>query len=465
MVAVAAAGWKAARLVGGVVLLAAMAAMPVAAAAPGAPGPAPVYREVLPNGLTLLVRPSPANDVVAVEVYLRGGVRYEAPDRLGVSGLVQRTLLKGTRTRSAAEIARESESAGAFLEALTGVEYLRVSLRTTVAGLDRGLAVLFDVLRNPTFPEEELERERQVALREIAARDDRPIDMAIWELLSLAYGDGHPYAHFPLGTAETLRRVTRDDVVRWHRQVYVPNNVVMAVVGRVDPRELSRRVRQALGDWEAAPLPGEWQTPPAMPGWERDLRRHVSRPAEAAWIVVGFPVPGFGSRSTAAVDVLANILGGGMSSRLFREVRQARGLAYAVGSSYRSFQGPSLLLGYLGTPPARAEEALQAMIEEFRRVAREGVSEEELRLAKTRLRGGYLIDHETNKEQASYLAWYELLGGGYQRDTTYPDEIDAVTAEQLREIARQAVARYAAVTVGARAAKGAEGEGQGEWRR
>ncbi|HID11435.1 MAG TPA: insulinase family protein [Candidatus Latescibacteria bacterium] len=231
---------------------------------------------------------------------------------------------------------------------------------------------------------------------------------------------------------------SRGQVVDWYRKFHVPNNMVLAAVGNFPEGEFSEMVRETLGSLPQGPLPdpaaGE---PPVRAEPEEAFER---RESQAVWVALGYPAPPLTDRGYAAMEVLDAILGGSMDSRLFVSVRDTRGLAYQVGSSYIAMGSPSLFLVYLGTRPEQFEEAKAVALGEVERMAEEPVLEEELRAAKTFLKGTFLMSQERNIDQAALLARFELMGLGYGFVEEYPELIEAVTREEVQRAAREYLA-------------------------
>jgi predicted Zn-dependent peptidase len=423
------------------------AAAPGPAAAGGAEGVAPVIRRVLNNGLTVLVKPNSANDVVAVKLFLRMGAFYEPPQQRGVSIMMQKLLTRGTTSRDARQLDEAVESLGASIRAgLEGDDYGSVTLSTTVAGLEESLAVLLDVIQHPTFPESELVKERQMTLDRLSASGDQPTTSAYVNYLRLFYGD-LPYGTTPADYARVIAGLTREDLLNWYRKVYIPNNMVLSIVGRVDPAQLLARLEKTLGGLAAgAPLrPAE----PAAPHIEQDRATVLARPTQASFIILGYPAPELRSADRPAMELLHWILGGsGMGSRLFTRLRDERGLAYSVSTGYVPNEGPSNLFAFMATAPANLEAAKAGLIAEFQRLRDEPVTVAELESAKKAVRGSYLVQHESNAAQGDFLGRYELLGLGYRYDEQYPDQIDRVTAPDIQRVARQYLTHYTLSVVG-----------------
>ncbi|HHY46842.1 MAG TPA: insulinase family protein [Firmicutes bacterium] len=411
----------------------------MAGAGHGAATTQKVVKTVFDNGLTLLVKPNPANDVVAVSVFLRMGSAYEPGQLRGISAMMQRVITRGTTTRSSKDIAVETESVGASLGAGSSFDWGSVSLMTTRAGLRKGIEVFLDVIQHPGFPREEVDKEKMMALQQIAAMKDQPFNAALMKFLEGFYGD-HPYATLPLGTAETVSALTREDLVEWYRKIYVPNNMVVTIVGNVDPGEMARTFGETLGKLPKGELPE--MVAGALPPKDKSRESYERKDTQALFLVLGYPAPDIMSPDGPAMDVLNAVLGAGMSSRLFVELRDKKGLAYAVNSGYQKLDGPSTVFAFMATAPGNYKQARDGIVAEFKRLAEEYVPYEELEAAKRFVKGTYLMSHETNAAQGSFLGRYEILGLGYEYDELYPELIDRVTAADIKRIAGEYFAHY-----------------------
>lgn len=399
-----------------------------------------VVKQVLDNGITLIVKPNPANEVVSVQALIRMGAIYEPQGKRGISKLMQQVLLKGTTTRSAKAIVLATESVGASIDAgLADSGYGNVSLKTTLAGLEQSLPVFLDVLKNPAFPPQEFAKEKQLMLQQLTASNDRPATAAYLNFRSLFYG-GHPVGKRPEEIANMVESLTRDDLADWYERTYIPNNMVISVVGKVEPERMIKIFRDALGEWKNGRLPAI--TTATVPSFDEDRQVIKTRDSRALFMILGYPAPDIYSGDYPAMTVINYILGGDMGSRLFVELRDKKGLAYNVSTEYYPSNYPSNIYAFIATTPANYRAAREGILQEFRRLTTEPVSPEELKNAKQAIKGSFLMGHETNASQGRYLGSYELLGLGYQYDQAYPGIIDNVTAEDIERVARKYFSHY-----------------------
>ncbi|MGE5604596.1 MAG: M16 family metallopeptidase [Bacteroidota bacterium] len=400
---------------------------------------ATVIKKVFANGLTLLIKPNPANEVVAVNLMLKMGLNYEPLDKLGISSLLQRVLTKGTATMSAAAIAEKTEATGSSIGAGIGAGSGNVTLRTTVSGLESSLPIFLDLVQNPSFPEEEVAKEKMIRIQQLAALDDQPTNIVFNNYFTLLYGD-HPQGALPEKIVETTAGLTREDLVSWHRRTYVPENMVVSVVGKVEPETIIASFAQTLGKLPKGSEPLKlWDQVPAK---DRNLISVKEKNIEGLFLVLGYPAPDHRSEDAPIMDVLTEILGGGMGSRLFRELRDKQGLAYSVNSGYWKTEVGSSIYVFMATAPENYRAARDGIIAEFDRLINEPVSISELETAKRSVKGQYLMNHETNAAQGTFLARYESSGFGYGYDDIYPRLIEKVTPADLQRVADQYFKNY-----------------------
>jgi zinc protease len=393
---------------------------------------AKVIKKVFTNGLVLLIKPNSANEVVAVSVFTRMGSLYETREQAGISVLTHRVITRGTWARDSKEIALETESVGATIKAGAGFDYGIMTLTTTLVGLEKGLNVLLDEIQNPVFPVDQFEKERQIILDQIASRDDQPSDTAFITFMEAFYKD-HPYGMLPMGSAEVVGKLTREDLYAWYKRVYLPNNMVISVVGKVDPVKITKLFQDTLGKLPKGQIPARVTVDLSVR--EKNIQTFKQRTSEAVFMVLGYPAPDLMGKDAPAMEVLNGILGGGMSSRLFIELRDKKGLAYSISSDYQKMLGPSCIYCFMATAPENLPAARDGIVAEFEKLSKEAVGDKELLAAKRYLKGSFLMGHETNLDQANILGQNELFGLGYEYDERYPKLIDKVTAKDLQRVA------------------------------
>jgi len=407
-------------------LLAAALVLPAGAAAQ-------VTRERLDNGLTVLVRENPVAPVVAVSLLVRMGTRWETPATAGLSNFVHAVMVKGTAKRGGGELAEAVAALGGKISATGEADYAEIRASALARFWRELFGLVAELALEPKLAAGEVGPERDWLLSRVQKRRDNAPARAFDEFFAALYGP-HPYALPTLGTAASLARLDHAAVVAHYRAFYRPARMTLAVSGQVAAAAVLAEVRRLFGglprgaDTPDPPLP-----PPANPG----RRVVVEQPAQQAQILVGGVAPAMGQPDHAAVKVLSTVLGGGMAGRLFAELRDKRGLAYAATAYYDPVREPGALVLYLGTAPENAARAEEALRREVERIRTEPVGAEELRRAKGYLLGRYTMDRRTNERQAWYLAFYDVQGVGQEFPERYRRAVEAVTAADVQRVARQ----------------------------
>jgi zinc protease len=410
--------------------LALLAAAGVAEAA--APGP-PVVRHVLPNGLTVIVRSDPAVGVMAASLHVRAGSLFETVDTAGITNFLHRVMMRGTKRYTALELTEAVEDLGGSLDASGDVEYGEVRGAALARNWEPLLGLMAEVALGATLPDEEIERERRLIQSALQAREDIPFQRAFDSVLRDLYGP-HPYAWPSLGRRESIERIDRAALQAHYAAIYRPDRMVLAVSGHVRADRVLRVAERLFQPARPTGAPVSVSGGAAAP---RAERRVVERPVQQAQVLIGYLAPSLTEPDYAAVRVLGMVLGGGMSGRLFTELRDRRGLAYSVGVVGTFRTGPSFLVTYLGTAPPNSGAAEAGVLAEIERVRDEPVTERELARAKAYLLGNLAMDRRTSGRHAWYLAFFEVVGAGWDFPERYARAVEAVTAADITRVARQ----------------------------
>ncbi len=382
-----------------------------------------LFRSVASNGLVVLSERLPGVRSAAAGVWVRTASAHEPPARMGISHLLEHMVFKGTVRRSARELALALEERGGSLDAFTGRDHTSFQAHVLDADLPLAVEVLTDLVRHPLLRQADLDLERNVVLEEISGVDDTPDDL-VFELHAKALFPDHPYGYSILGTRETVAALQAADLAALHRHAYYPGNCVIAAAGHVDHAMLLTTLeREGWFEGEArAPLA------PVAPGTAaRGTERRAARDLAQAHIVVGTDTVRLSDPRRYALSILVNLLGGGMSSRLFQRVREELGLAYAIYAYKQFFQATGQFGVYVGSQPETAQAALDAIRDELDRLAREGLAPAELEGGKRQLKGQVMLALESPAARMSRLAGFTLYGEPYKTLDTVLGEIDAVT--------------------------------------
>jgi len=392
----------------------------------------PIRREVLPNGLVVLTEPMPHVRSVSVGIWVRTGTRREPALLNGIAHFIEHMVFKGTERRSVEEIARSVDALGGMLDAFTSKEMICFSAKV----LDEHLSIAFDIISDlvlrPRFAPEDIEKEKGVILEEMKMDEDNP-EYLLHDVFTQSFWPGHPLGKPIVGTRETVSGFTRDAVLGCYRTWFRPNNLVITAAGHVDHAQLVELAAAAFGD-RSASSDGFVETPPqAQP--QITLRHKAD--LEQVHILLGVPSIHATDERRFAVYVLNNLLGGGMASRLFQNIREKLGLAYAVFSENTAYRDTGTFTVYAGTALQTAERVVSLVAEEFRRIKAEGIDAEELRRAKDQFKGSLVLLMESTTSHMNNLARQELY---FDRFITLDEvlaRVDAVTADEIQQVARQ----------------------------
>src|SRR3989475_2358599 len=355
-------------------LVLALIGIPGAAAAQ----PPGITRHLLPNGMTVIVRENPAAPVVTASLQVRAGSRFETPEMAGITNFLLRTMIRGTSRRSATELAEAAEEIGGSLDASGEVESAEIRGEALARHWEGLLGLIAEVALEPSFPSEEIERERRLILSQIKTRAETPFTLSLDALLRELYGS-HPYAWPGLGLPSAVGRFARGELVAHYRAVFQAERVVLAVSGQGSH---ARVVRTSERLFAKLPRSGAGEVGAAAPATPVGARRVLERPAQQAQVLVGYLGPGLSDPAYPAVRVLGAVLGGGMAVRLFVELREKRGLAYALGVLIPFRTGPSFFVTYLGTAPENSAAAEAGLLAELERIRQAPGRRQELAPAK-----------------------------------------------------------------------------------
>lgn len=411
--------------------------------APPAPQPAkdvqfPSFEQkTLPNGLRVVVVEHHETPAVTVQMLIEAGKAFEPAAKAGLAAATANLLREGTATRSSQQIAAAIDSVGGNLSIGSGWDSAYAVVEVTSDQLDLGLDLLTDVVLRPSFPAEELERWRRQTLNGLQIQQEDAGYLADSTFQRAVFGD-HPYGPPFEGTPESVRALGRDDLTAFHREYYVPNETIVAVVGDVKPADAFARIERAFGAWKK----GNSHEVPKVEPARRDKHRIVVvdvPDAVQTEIRVGQIGLAFRDPDSFVAEVYNSVLGGGSTARLYQEIRQKRGLSYGARSNFTRFLQPGPFEASTFTKTESTVEALQVLLETMQTLEKTPVPAAELEARKTYLSGGFPLEIETPEGIAGKVV--EALKYGYGREyiESYRGRIDAVTAEQLQSFAQRRI--------------------------
>ncbi len=387
-----------------------------------------MHKSALSNGVRVLSEPMPQMVSATIGIWVENGSRYEESHQSGVSHFIEHLLFKGTKRRSAAQIAEEIDAVGGVLNAFTSKEYTCYYAKVLGEDVRMTTELLADIFLESVFAAEEIDRERQVVLQEISQAEDTPDDF-IHDLFNLHFWQGHPLSLPIFGSVETVNAIDREMMTSFMADRYRAERVLIAAAGAVDHDRLVADCERLFGS-----IPGNGKRETIDPPRERVMVVNHTKKLEQAHLCIGGPGLSQVAPLRYTAYVLNTALGGGMSSRLFQEVREKRGRVYSIYSFLSAFLDCGYFGIYAGTSPDWVEEVIEVSLNEIAKVSREGLRPEELARAKSQLKGNMLLGMESTDSRMNRLARNEIY---FRRDIPLEEiarEIESVTNEQVIEL-------------------------------
>jgi predicted Zn-dependent peptidase len=382
------------------------------------------------NGVRIVLEQIPTMRSVAIGVWIGTGSRNENEQNNGISHFLEHMFFKGTKTRTAREIAEAFDSIGGQVNAFTSKEYTCYYAKVLDDHAGFALEMLADMFFNSTFVEEELKKEKNVVLEEIKMYEDTPDDI-VHDLLSKACYANHPLGYPILGTEQTLNTFTGDTLREYMAENYTPDKVVISVAGNVE-ESFIHEIEKYFGSFEAKQKSREMVAPVFQP---QKLAR--KKETEQAHLCIGFNGLPVGHKDIYSLIILNNILGGSMSSRLFQEVREQRGLAYSVFSYHSSYQDGGLLTIYGGTGSNQLDLLFETIQETVQKLKEDGITAKELQNSKEQMKGSLMLSLESTNSRMSRNGKNELLLGRHRSLDEIIECINNVTEDSVNKLAKQ----------------------------
>ncbi len=393
-----------------------------------------VHRLLLDNGITVIVRENPTADLISGRFFLKkAGTLWETREKAGIFHLLATVITKGTEKMSSLEISETIESLGASLGGDTASDYFMMSLKTVSADFEDILILLGEILRSPTFPEEEIALEKQLICQSIRSQKEQPFNVAFNQLREKMYGE-HPYGLSILGTEETVCQVSREELQKCHYKHFRPDNLIISLSGNITLDKAIKLIDKTLGNWENPADSLSLSYLPMLTVSPCETITHQS--TQQAIIMLGYLTVGVNHIDYQVLKLLSTYLGNGLSSRLFVELREKQGLAYDVSAFFPTRLQPSQFVTYIGTAPHNTNIALEGLQQETERLCDIELTPEELQTAKNKLLGQYALGKQTNAEVAHLYGWYETLGLGIEFDKKFPEIISKITPDMVQKVAK-----------------------------
>ncbi|HJX59851.1 MAG TPA: insulinase family protein, partial [Thermodesulfobacteriota bacterium] len=396
-------------------------------------GKPPVFKTVLENGIRLIVKENRSNPIVTLQASFSGGVRLEKESQNGINHLIAVMVTKGTERQSSLEIAKKVERMAGSLNGFSGYNSFGLTFTFLSHHFEDAFSLFAEVLQQPSFDAGELEKRRRLILAAIQQQED-DLDRMVFKLFRKTLYEKHPYRMDTLGTIESVKSLSREDLKEYYSKVVVPENMVLTVVGDVETKQVVLATRKAFGDLKRGgvsfpPIPLESPLP--------QMRRSENyQKKEQAHFVLGFLGTTLRDKDHYALEVLDAALSG-QGGRLFYQLRDKESLAYALAFMASSNLDPGFIGVYMGTHPDKLDTAIQGVLRELRKVKEEGLTEDEVERAKRYLIGNFEIGLQTNGSQANTMSLDELYGMGFDHYQKYPQEIQKVLKEDVHRVVQK----------------------------
>lgn len=402
-----------------------------------------VRREVLDNGLTVLTEKLPHVRSVSLGIWIKSGSRHESSEQNGISHFLEHLLFKGTRSRTAQQIAKDIDSIGGQLDAFTSREYVGFYAKILDEHLGTAFDLLSEIVLHPRFPADEIERERNVICEEINMTEDAPAEL-VHDMFTESFWKGHPLGRPISGTKKIVRSLSRKDIANYFRRIYSPPNMVVAAAGHLRHEKIVELAYRYFGNQRGF-TNGFSNTAPQV---HRCFRVRNKHELEQTHICLGTIAPPISSEDRYIASLLSNILGGGLSSRLFQNIREKRGLAYAIFSSLNLYMDAGILMVYAGTSRSSSPLVINLILEECRKICREPVTADELKRSKENIKGALVLGLESTSSHMTQLAQQEIY---FQRSFSLNEilrKVESVSQQDIMRVAREIfVDRYLSLAV------------------
>src|SRR6185369_6136854 len=391
-----------------------------------------IRREVLPNGLTVISEQMQHLRSVSIGVWVKTGSRDEDPRSNGISHFIEHMLFKGSANRSAEDIARQVDSIGGNMDAFTAKECTCFNMKVVDEHLPVAIDILSDLVLNPLFKEEDIAREKGVILEEIKMDKDSP-DYLVHEIFTQSFFKDHPLGKPILGTRDTVKKFERSSVLEFYKQCFTPENIVVSAAGNLEHKKFVDLVKRHFAQLK----PTKTNRKSRRPETASRIMLRNKKSLEQVQICMGVPSYPIAHEKRYASYILNSLLGGGMSSRLFQNIRERQGLAYAIYSDLSPYRDTGCLCVYAGTSRESAGKVVQSVVRELFRLKSETVSAEELRRSKDQLKGSLMLSLESSTSRMSNLARQEMYLDHFFTLDELIERIEAVSADDLRAMAEE----------------------------
>ncbi|HEY1939537.1 MAG TPA: pitrilysin family protein [Candidatus Angelobacter sp.] len=397
---------------------------------PSASEPRNIQREVLPNGLIVLTEEMAHIRSIAIGIWIKTGSRDESPEVNGISHFTEHMVFKGTKNRTARDIARQVDSIGGNMDAFTGKETICFNIKVLDEHVPVAIDILSDLVLNPNFDPKDIVREKGVILEEIKMDEDNP-DYLVHEIFTQNFWKDHPLGKPILGTKETVKSFEQNKLFDFYRQRFSPNNMIISAAGNLNHGNFIRLIKERFA--ELAPVPNGFHLP--APGVTASVITRNKKSLEQVQLCLGVPSHPISDEKRYVSYVLNTVLGGGMSSRLFQKIREEQGLVYSIYSDLNPYRDTGCMAIYAGTSLESTRNVVDSVLAEFRELKSEPIPCDELRRAKDQLKGGLMLILESSTSRMSNLARQEMYFHRFFSMDETIEQIESVTGEEVCEMA------------------------------
>lgn len=388
-----------------------------------------IKKKVLPNGLIVLTERMEHIRSASIGIWIKSGSRHELPEINGVSHFLEHMVFKGTKNRSALEIAMQMDSIGGNMDAFTGKETICFNAKVLDEHLPIAFDVISDLVLNPTFDAKDINREKGVILEEIKMDEDNP-DYLVHEIFTQNFWKDHPLGKPILGTKDTVKKLDQEVVSKFWVERFNPANIVIAAAGSLDHDQFVNLVRERFEHLK--PITREFTD--IAPNVNARIVTRNKKSLEQVQICLGVPAPHISHERRYVAYILNTLLGGGMSSRLFQKIREEQGLTYSIFSELNPYRDTGCMCVYAGTSAESAPKVVASVVEEFKKMKNDRISEAELRRVKDQLKGNLMLSLESSSARMSNLARQEMYFDRFFDLDEIIHRVEAVTADDLVEM-------------------------------
>ncbi|MFH1282323.1 MAG: pitrilysin family protein [bacterium] len=388
------------------------------------------------NGITIIHKQTSSNQIIALKLFLKNGIAHEPKEKSGISQLMQSLLMKGTINKDQSEISDLIEGMGGSISFSGNFDYLEGSLIIPKGEFKKALELFGEIIQLPKFDEASIQKEKASQINGLESRFDSIFTVADDIFREELYGT-HPYSRIEAGSKETINLISKDDIEKIHKYFYQPENMLFVIVGDISKKKAKNYISKYFDGMKAINEKGLFDPVNEASPLISSKNKIVESDFNQSYIMMGYPAPNVNSNDYTVLKVVNSLLGGRMSSYLFQELREKKGLAYEISCFYPSRLFGSRFVIYMGLDRKNIDLAKENIKLILNNLKKSTLSNEELQDIKRYIKGTYLMGHQTNSAQAWYLGWWEVLSKGFKYDSNYIKDIDKVSPKDVQKCAEK----------------------------